>query len=194
MYNFQSTIPLHSITFIIRCPLNEYQSKVIIFSRHQLSMNKSIDKNSSQWTSSDGESFNYTYWSDNNEGADQPNVVLIAVHGLGGSANDFNPLGAHLAQKNIVIYAYEMRTQGNDPKVKRRGDLIDWHILTNDLKEFCNYVYTLYPKAKHILAGESMGARAAGWPDSRYRGCSRPPALWPDAARRTHPYLPRRNA
>ncbi len=124
-------------------------------------MNKSIDKNSNLWTSSDGESFNYTYWSDNKEGADQPNVVLIAVHGLGGSANDFDPLGTHLAQKNIETYAFEMRTQGNDPKVKRRGDLFDWHILTSDLKEFCDYVYTLNPDAIHILAGESMGAVVA---------------------------------
>jgi alpha-beta hydrolase superfamily lysophospholipase len=124
-------------------------------------MNKSIDKNSSQWTSSDGDIFNYTCWSSNQVGAVQPNLVLIAVHGLGGSANDFDPLGNHLAHENIISYAYEMRTQGNDPKVKRRGDLIDWHILTSDLKDFCDYVYTLHPETTHILAGESMGAVVA---------------------------------
>lgn len=121
-------------------------------------MNKSIDKFFSQWTSSDGDKFNYTCWSANKVGAVQPNLVLIAVHGLGGSANDFDPLGNHLAHKNIISYAYEMRTQGNDPQAKRRGDLIDWRILTNDLKEFCDYVYTLHPNATYILAGESMGA------------------------------------
>ena len=121
-------------------------------------MNKYIVKIISQWESSDGNIFNYTYWPSHKSAEVQPDVVLIAVHGLSGSANDFYPLANHLSNKNYVTYAYEMRTQGNDPKVKRRGDLIDWHILIRDLKDFCDYIYTLHPEATHILAGESMGA------------------------------------
>lgn len=117
-----------------------------------------MKKHINEWTSRDGEIFNYTRWSVKNDFTKQPAAVLIAVHGLGGSANDFDPLGNHLAQKNIITYAYEMRTQGNDPNLRRRGNLVEWCILTNDLRDFCEYVFSLHPDAVHILAGESMGA------------------------------------
>jgi alpha-beta hydrolase superfamily lysophospholipase len=106
------------------------------------------------WKSSDGEVFSYSLWS-----AEQPpRAVVIAVHGLSGAALDYEPLGDHLAKFGVTTYALELRGQGSDPVVKRRGDLArleDWFA---DLSAFIALVRARHPDAPLYYYGESMGA------------------------------------
>ncbi len=89
---------------------------------------------------------------------EQPRAVVVAVHGLSGAALDYEPLGRHLAGHGVATYALELRGQGNDPVVPRRGDLVrleDWFA---DLTAFFALVRVSHPHAQIYYYGESMGA------------------------------------
>ena len=106
------------------------------------------------WTAPDGETFPYSLW----EAGPSPRAVVVAVHGLSGAALDYEPLGRHLAKLEVATYALELRGQGNDPVVARRGDLLrieDWFA---DLSAFFTLVRVRHPKTPIYYYGESMGA------------------------------------
>lgn len=107
-----------------------------------------------------GETFGYRKWiSDRTE----PDVVLIGIHGFCGASVDYTNLGEHLLkhQPKTGLYAYEVRGQGSDPIIKRRGDIGDplqWYL---DLFAFTQLVRERHPDAKVVWCGESMGALIA---------------------------------
>ncbi|MCE0483985.1 MAG: alpha/beta hydrolase [Methylacidiphilales bacterium] len=107
-----------------------------------------------EWQAPGGETFSYSLWG--NEPA--PQAVVVAVHGLSGAAFDFEPLGAHLEKHRLVTYAPELRGQGNDPRVKRRGDLGQIEEWFADLDAFFSLVRSRHPDAQIYYYGESMGA------------------------------------
>jgi alpha-beta hydrolase superfamily lysophospholipase len=117
-----------------------------------------------EWKASDGEIFSYSLWT-GDLSLDQPPVpewrpraVVVAVHGLSGAALDYEPLASHLAKHGVVTYALELRGQGNDPDLQRRGDLVrieDWFA---DLSTFFSLVRSRHPDAQIYYYGESMGA------------------------------------
>lgn len=106
------------------------------------------------WTAPDGETFPYSAW----EAGPSPRAVIVAIHGLSGAALDYEPLGSFMRQHNVTTYAVELRGQGNDPVVARRGDLLridDWFA---DLSAFFTLVRVRHPGAPIHYYGESMGA------------------------------------
>lgn len=106
------------------------------------------------WTAPDGAIFSYSQWATHAE----PRAVLIAIHGLSGAALDYEPLGRHLAPLGFVIYAPELRGQGNDPVPARRGDLDRIETWFADLRAFLALVRARHPGLPLFSYGESMGA------------------------------------
>jgi len=107
-----------------------------------------------------GETFGYRKWL--HPQAD-PDVVVIGIHGFCGAAIDYSNLGEHLLrhQPQTALYAYELRGQGSDPIVERRGDIgaaKEWY---RDLLAFTRLVRERHPGAKVVWFGESMGALIA---------------------------------
>ena len=115
-----------------------------------------------KFPSSDPEmnTFGYRQWvSDELE----PEVVIIGIHGFCGASVDYTNLGHYLMRSHpsTALYAYEVRGQGSDPIIERRGDIgrpSDWY---HDLFAFTKLVRTKHPDAKIVWYGESMGALIA---------------------------------
>src|SRR5437868_13728509 len=110
------------------------------------------------WNAPDGETFSYSLWGVDPLVDERPAAVVVAVHGLSGAALDYEPLGSHLTQHHIVTFALELRGQGNDPHVPRRGDLEQIDDWFKDLSGFFLFVRCRYPDAPIYYYGESMGA------------------------------------
>ena len=107
-----------------------------------------------------GESFGYRKWV---SAESEPDVVIIGLHGFCGASADYANLGNHLLrqQPRTALYAYELRGQGSDPIVERRGDIgqpAEWYA---DLLAFTKMVRERHPRAKVVWFGESMGALIA---------------------------------
>lgn len=117
----------------------------------------STQPNFRRWVSRDRTSFGYTFWQA--EGA--PQAVVIALHGLSGAASDFQPLGRYAAARGVTVYAYELRGQGLDPVVERRGDLRRRGAWFDDLTDFTALVRQKHADLPLFYYGESMGALIA---------------------------------
>jgi len=85
-----------------------------------------------------------------------PDKVVIAAHSFGEFRDAFALIGAHLAERNIAVWAYDQRGFGNAP---HRGLWAGTDTMINDFQDFTQAVRTVAgPEAPHILMGESMGA------------------------------------
>jgi alpha-beta hydrolase superfamily lysophospholipase len=106
------------------------------------------------------DSFGYRKWISKNV---EPDVVIIGLHGFCGASIDYANLGNHLLkyQPRTGLYAYEVRGQGSDPILERRGDIGDPSDWYRDLFAFTQLVREKHPDAKVVWFGESMGALIA---------------------------------
>jgi len=104
----------------------------------------------------DGDQFPYRTWMPKEE----PEIVVIGVHGISGAAADFNPLGEYLLENlpKTAIYAAETRGQGNDPIKERRGHIRDREEWFHDLISLTHVVRKKHPGARIVWCGESMGS------------------------------------
>lgn len=107
-----------------------------------------------------GETFGYRRWVSSTE---RPDVVIIGIHGFCGAAIDYRNLGVHMLrhQPRTAVYAYELRGQGNDPILHRRGDIGNASEWYQDLFTFTELVRERHPDARIVWFGESMGAMIA---------------------------------
>ena len=103
------------------------------------------------------ETFGYRKWL---RPGQQPETVVIGIHGFCGAAIDYENLGKRLLkeQPEIGVYAYEVRGQGKDPLKERRGDIDDPQLWFRDLNRFTDMVRARHPTARIVWFGESMGA------------------------------------
>jgi alpha-beta hydrolase superfamily lysophospholipase len=106
------------------------------------------------------EAFGYRKWIADGV---RPDVVLIGIHGFCGASLDYSNLGQYLMehQPKTGLYAYEVRGQGSDPILQRRGDIGDPRDWYRDLFAFTQLVQEQHPNAKVVWFGESMGALIA---------------------------------
>jgi alpha-beta hydrolase superfamily lysophospholipase len=113
------------------------------------------------------DSFGYRKWI---SGKVEPDVIIIGIHGFCGASIDYANLGNHLLkyQPRTGLYAYELRGQGSDPILGRRGDIGDPKDWYRDLFAFTQLVQEQHPDAKIVWFGESMGAMIAAhsWRES----------------------------
>jgi acylglycerol lipase len=104
-------------------------------------------------------------------------AVVIAIHGLSGAASDFWLLGEKLPQQNIAVYAYELRGQGNDSELNRRGDVLSSIQWRRDLQTFHRLVKARHPDVPIFWYGESLGSLIALHTAAESRGRDSPQAL-----------------
>lgn len=97
---------------------------------------------------------------------------VLCVHGLGGAAADFGPLGRRLASLGCSVRAVNLRGQGNDPEASRRGHYLDPAGWRADLAAFAD---GFHDEAPLFLVGESMGALVSV--DAVAHGALRPERL-----------------
>ena len=112
-----------------------------------------------EWTAPDGEVFPCEEWTP----PDTPRGVLVCVHGLSGAATDFSTLAAAAAGESFATLAMNLRGQGWDPRVVRRGAFLDLPVIAVDVAAFVRMAKTRFPSAPIILCGESMGALIVSW-------------------------------
>ena len=111
------------------------------------------------WTSFDGKAMPWREWRvppDRREKA-----VIITVHGLSGAASDFWLLGERLPPQGCSVYGYELRGQGNDPDIARRGDIDSADQWLKDLLTFHKLVRARHPGVPIVWYGESLGSLIA---------------------------------
>ncbi len=108
------------------------------------------------WASPDGTLFPAREWLP--PAGRNPRAICVAIHGLSGAAEDFEPLSEFFPQMGIVLLAPNLRSQGNDPVQNRRGNLGDFHALLRDINAFIAEAKERWPGLPVILYGESMGA------------------------------------
>lgn len=115
----------------------------------------SMDSSLTQWTAGDGRIFPCKYW----PGAPaKPRAVVICIHGLSGAASDFWPVGESFPAHGYAVYGMQVRGQGYDPDLKRRGDIRRAEQWQQDLLDFTTVVRARHPGVPVFWFGESMGA------------------------------------
>ena len=120
------------------------------------------DPSRPSWTADDGKHLPYTRWPpESARSPGNPRTVIICVHGLSGAASDFWALGDHFPKRNSLVYAMEVRGQGNDPDRSRRGDIRSSEQWIRDLYAFTRMVKDRHPRSPIFWYGESMGALIA---------------------------------
>jgi acylglycerol lipase len=88
-------------------------------------------------------------------------AVVITVHGLSGASSDFWPLGEAWPKEGIAMYGLELRGQGNDPELKKRGDIPSAKVWQRDLLTFHQLVRTKHPGVPVYWYAESLGSLIA---------------------------------
>lgn len=113
----------------------------------------------SSYTSFDGDRFPYKKWLPKED----TQVVVIGFHGIAGASDDLRNLGEHLQRHlpGTAVYAPDLRGQGNDPLVSRRGDIHHAEEWYEDAYTFNRLVRARHPKARVVWCGESMGSLIA---------------------------------
>lgn len=113
----------------------------------------------SSYTSFDGDRLPYRKWLPKGD----TTLVVVGFHGIAGASVDMGNLGKHLRQHlpGAAVYAPDLRGQGLDPRVSRRGDIRhreDWIL---DARTFSRLVRKEHPDARVVWCGESMGSLIA---------------------------------
>ena len=121
------------------------------------------------YTSFDGDPFPYRKWLPK---GGNPKMVVVAFHGISGASDDYENLGRHLQRQgqSVAVYALELRGQGWDTDVQRRGDIRSPEEWFRDAQTFTTLVKTRHPGARVVWCGESMGSlialHAFNWSDT----------------------------
>jgi acylglycerol lipase len=105
------------------------------------------------WRAVDGLEMPFRYC-----GPSAPRAVAVAVPGICGASDDFEPLLEPMQQIGVGVYTMNLRGQGCDAVVTRRGDLENPAEMIDDVLTFLDLVATEHPGLPLILMGESMGA------------------------------------
>jgi alpha-beta hydrolase superfamily lysophospholipase len=82
-------------------------------------------------------------------------VVLLAVHGLGGHTGRWEPLADFFSPRGVAVYALALRGFGDTPGLK--GHVDSFNTYFSDIESLVDVIRTEYPRQKIFLLGESLG-------------------------------------
>jgi alpha-beta hydrolase superfamily lysophospholipase len=110
-------------------------------------------------TTTDGKHLSLRHWNLQQN----PDIVIIALHGLAGAARDFNNLAEALPTQSpgTTLYALNLRGLGYDDDAAARGDIRDSKLWLRDLEELHDALSQRHPEARFVWLGESMGGLIA---------------------------------
>ena len=91
-------------------------------------------------------------------GPEEPEVVVIGLHGMNDHAAAFRLAGPWWAERGIATYAYDQRGFGDAPG---RGVWAGEARMAEDLRTVVALVRARHPDARIAVAGESMGGAVA---------------------------------
>lgn len=108
------------------------------------------------YVSFDGREFGYHSW----HSESTSDLVVIGVHGISGVSTDYEMLGNKIAAggEAKALYAYELRGQGRDPVLERRGDILNLQSWFRDLRTFTALIRAKHPGSRIVWMGESLGS------------------------------------
>jgi acylglycerol lipase len=111
------------------------------------------------WSSFDGKVMPWTLAG----GEPDANVkaAVITIHGLSGAASDFWMLEEEWPKFGVAVYGLQLRGQGNDPVVKKRGHVASSRLWLRDLLAFNRLVRKRHPGRPVFWYAESMGTLIA---------------------------------
>lgn len=106
------------------------------------------------WTAPDGTTFPTERW----EPRGHARGVLIYVHGMGGAGSEFQTLAEQAAWDGWAGFAINLRGQGLDPVIGRRGTELPLDQIEKDIIAFAGEATAAFPHLPVYWCGESMGA------------------------------------
>ena len=111
---------------------------------------------------------------------ENPQAVLVALHGFNDYSNAFDDAGDHWSSQGILVYAYDQRGFGANDDV---GGWPGINTLVTDLSQAVRVISATHPSLPLYLIGESMGGGvvmlAAARGLSRVKGIIlASPAIW----------------
>ena len=89
---------------------------------------------------------------------DDPDVVILALHGMGDYANAFMELGEQIGSETLAIYAFDQRGFGRSPS---RPFWAGASSMVNDASDVLTLLRARYPTRPVYLMGNSMGGAVA---------------------------------
>ncbi len=151
------------------------------FSDQQKSCNR---KAMQEWTAPDGTRLGWKEWL---PATGSPRARVIGLPGMSCCTDDFAPLGETLVTRGIASAAWNLRGQGLDPVIARRGDWLDVEGQLGDLATFANF--WARDDLPLFLWGDSMGALLVLQAAVRKRGGTASPecsfsSRWRDSRRK----------
>ncbi|MBI2810423.1 MAG: alpha/beta fold hydrolase [Candidatus Melainabacteria bacterium] len=110
----------------------------------------------SQGTTADSDWKNlpgFKSWSDQTV---KPSAAMLCIHGLGLNSSAFDDFGTRMAQKGILVFAFDVRGFGAWMK-RSDGDHLDFEGSVADIKQSLSAIRADHPGLPVFLLGESMG-------------------------------------
>lgn len=102
----------------------------------------------------DGEALPVSVW----ETQEEPQAIVLALHGFNDYRHAFADVGPFLAQRGIAVYAYDQRGFGG---TTGRGIWPGDDLLVNDVRMVAALIRERHPGRPMYLLGESMGGAVA---------------------------------
>lgn len=92
------------------------------------------------------------------EGTDDPDYVVVGVHGMSDYAGAFHMAAPYWAKHGVTTYAYDQRGFGRSPN---KGYWPDEELMRQDLRTAVDVARQRHPHAVITVVGVSMGASVA---------------------------------
>lgn len=109
-----------------------------------------------QFIAPDGAKLGLTVWPA--EGTDDPEYVVVGVHGMSDYANAFHMAAPYWAARGVTTYAYDQRGFGRSPN---KGYWPEEKLMRADLRTAVDVARERHPDAVITVVGISMGASVA---------------------------------
>lgn len=109
-----------------------------------------------EFIAQDGARLGLTVWPA--EGTDNPDYVVVGVHGMNDYANAFHMAAPYWARHGVTTYAYDQRGFGRSPN---KGIWPEEELMREDLRTAVKVARARHPEAVITVVGISMGGSVA---------------------------------
>jgi acylglycerol lipase len=122
-----------------------------------MAMTIGIQRHDGTWQPRAGDRFGFSEWMP----AGTPKAILVSMHGLSCAAAEFETLAGAIVPAGYAVAAWNLRGQGLDPVIGRRGAFLDLRVLLEDVEDFLAFLRDRHGALPTVIYGDSMGALLA---------------------------------